>query len=131
MREVFLNRVDENTSNLFIGTDEAIVGHTNDSIIVENKMTIFYDEWNNNGYEDVVGSITDEKIKLIGDLDRVITYLNSKYDGKPYRIIPTDNDWKFVEGLNIPSFLSPIKEEAICILCSDYKFLLDKLHKNL
>lgn len=131
MREVFLKKVSNETQSIYISNDEIIVGHTDNSILVEKKMDIFYKKWNKDGYEDTVGGITDWKTKLIGDLDRVIIYLNGKYDGKPYRILPTEDGWRFVSGFNTPSFLSPIKSEAIDVLCRDYKFLLDKLRKSL
>lgn len=131
MRKIFLTKLNEKENGFVLSDDEIIVRHSHNSILVEKKMDIFYKKWNKEGYEDTVGGITDGKTKLIGDLDRVIIYLNGKYDGKPYRILPTEDGWRFVSGFNTSSFLSPIKSEAIDVLCRDYKFLLDKLRKSL
>lgn len=130
MREVFLKKVSDETQSIYIGNDEVIVGHTDNSILVENKMDIFYRKWRDEDFNNnIVEKITNDNLKLIGDLSRVIIYLNDKYDGMPYNIIPTNDGWEFV--LDTPSFLPRVKDGAIEVLVRDYKFLLDKLHKIL
>lgn len=130
MREVDLT----GNNGFTLDNNEVIINHTDSSIIIEDKMNIFYNTWFRERLNlSAVNYTIINRVNVIADLSRVIVYLNSKYDGKPHRIVPTKNSWEFIDidKMNISSFLPSIKEDAIKVLATDYKFLLDKLYKLL